>query len=376
MWRLLILFSLVFSACQDKGEVAQSSTSKDALLQVRAVKVTKQDIPLVMEFVGRTEGSTDAEIRARVDGQITNLHFQEGKPVKKGDLLYEIDDAPYRAELAKAQAALADAQARYVRAEADLKRVRPLAEIDAVSKRDLDVAIAGEASMRQSVEAAKAGVESAEIKLSYTKITSPVDGVIGLSKAKVGEYVGAAPNPVILNTVSDLSQIVVRLTVTEKEYLYFARLEKQRIAEKKERPEPRKLELVLSDGSVYEHSGVVKSVDRNIDAASGALAVQAVFPNPDSLLKPGLFAKIRVVSEVLQGVVAVPQVALKELQGIAQLAVLDASGQVEIKNVKAGQASGSLRVIEQGLNDGEVIAIDNLMKLRSGMQVKPIIEEK
>ena len=376
MWRLLILFSLCFTACQDKGDVAQPSTSKDALLQVRAVKVTKQDIPMVMEFVGRTEGATDAEIRARVDGQITKMHFKEGKPVKLGELLYEIDDAPYKAELAKAQAALADAQARYVRAEADLKRVRPLAEIDAVSKRDLDVAIAGEASMRQSVEAAKAGVESAEIKLSYTKITSPVDGIIGISKAKVGEYVGAAPNPVILNTVSDLSQIVVRLTVTEKEYLYFARLEKQRTADGKEKPEPRKLELVLSDGSVYEHSGVVKSVDRNIDAASGALAVQAVFPNPDGLLKPGLFAKIRVVAEVLKDGIAVPKIAIKELQGISQVIVINESGLVEVRSVKLGQAGASLRTIEEGLKVGEVIAIDNLMKLRSGMQVKPLLEEK
>ena len=209
---------LGLSGCSDPAEQAEPPP-----LPVQVVKAERRDVPLTVEMVGSTLGTQDVPIRARVEGFLETMNFEEGRFVSKGDLLYTIDPQPFMARLVEAQSMLAAAQTTLAKAEADLGRIRPLAEMKAVSEQDLDAAVAQEAAARAGVRASEAGVELAEIELGYTKIHAPIAGLIGLTKAKPGEFVGREPNPVVLNTLSDIDPIRVRFSIAEREYLILAR---------------------------------------------------------------------------------------------------------------------------------------------------------
>jgi membrane fusion protein (multidrug efflux system) len=334
---------------------------------IEVMSVQRKDLPLAREFVGRTCGSIDADVRARVQGVLLEQHFEDGSEVKEGQLLYSIDQAPFLAKVAQADGALAEAKTKLVQATADLARIKPLAAIDAVSKRELDMAEANKGVTEGAVQAAQAQLEAARIELSYTKVAAPTSGTTGISKAKIGEVVGTFPNAMILNTVSKLDPIHVQFSLSEKEYLYFAKLAQAEGEERKKRS----LELILADGSVHPQPGQVVKVDRAIDAASGSITVEAEFANPGKFLRPGLFAKIRTVAETRKDVILVPSKAVKELQGTYQVYVVDEAGKVEQRTVQVGPMAGDSQVIESGLNDGEVIAVEGLQKLRTGMAVVP-----
>jgi membrane fusion protein (multidrug efflux system) len=334
---------------------------------IEVMSVQRKDLPLAREFVGRTCGSIDADVRARVQGVLLEQHFEDGSEVKEGQLLYSIDQAPFLAKVAQAEGALAEAKTKLVQATADLARIKPLAAIDAVSKRELDMADANKGVAEGAVQAAQAQLEAAQIELGYTKVTAPTTGTTGISKVKIGEVVGTIPNSLILNTVSKLDPIHVQFSLSEKEYLYFAKLAQAEGEERKKRS----LELILADGSVHSQPGQVVKVDRAIDAASGGITVEAEFANPGKFLRPGLFAKIRTVAETRKDVILVPTKAVKELQGTYQVYVVDQAGKVEQRTVQVGPMAGDSQVIESGLSDGEVIAIEGLQKLRSGMVVVP-----
>lgn len=359
---LSVVALVLLAGCKGSNEVAAPPP-----LAIKVAVVEQRDVPLSREFVGRTVGSVDATVRTRVQGVLTDVLFQEGGEVSEGQLLYKIDPAPFQAKVAAAKGQLAEAQTRLVQTDADLARIKPLAAIDAVSKRDLDKAVAAKGVAEGAVEAAKAQVDAAQIELGYTQIAAPVSGTIGISQAKIGEVVGGAGRTIVLNTVSKLDPIHVQFSVTEKEYLYFARLAQESGQGQKRYS----LEMVLADGSTHPQRGEVVKVDRGVDANSGAIAVEASFPNPTKLLRPGLFAKIRTVAEVRQGVVVVPKDAVKEVQGTFQVFVVDDSGKVEQRDVKVGPSSGDLQVIESGLQSGDTIAVEGIQRLRSGMVIEP-----
>jgi membrane fusion protein (multidrug efflux system) len=333
---------------------------------VQVAAVQKRDLPLSREFVGRTVGAVDADIRARVEGFLTSINFEEGREVKEGQLLYTIDAAPFEAKLAETRAQLAEAVTRHTQTVADYNRIKPLADIDAVSKRELDMAIAHKGVAEGAIDAAKAQVKSAEIQLSYTKITAPTSGFIGISKARVGEFVGRAPGTTLLNTVSRIDPIHVQFALTEREYLYFARLMQAQSSNEK-----RVLELVLSDGTVHPEMGEVVKVDSQVNPQSGTLTAEAAFPNPTLLLRPGLFAKIRTVAEVRKDVLLVPKRAIKSVQGKAQVFVVGENGLVEQRSVEVGPEVDGLQVVESGLSESEVVAVEAIQRLRSGATVKP-----
>jgi membrane fusion protein (multidrug efflux system) len=358
---LLLVQLIVTSGCKGPKE-----TPAAPLPVLRVGTVEQRDVPLTREFVGRTIGSIDATVRTRVQGVLTEILFQEGREVSEGQLLYKIDAAPFEAKVAAAKGQLAEAQTRLVQTDADLARIKPLAAIDAVSKRELDKAVAAKGVAEGAVAAAQAQLDAAKIELGYTQITSPVSGTIGISQAKVGEVVGGAGRTIVLNTVSKLDPIHVQFAVTEKEYLYFARLAQESGQGQKRYS----LEMILADGSVHPNRGEVVKIDRGVDANSGAIAVEASFPNPTKLLRPGLFAKIRTVAEVKTGAIVVPKEAVKELQGTFQVFVIDGSGKVEQRDVQIGAVSGDLYVIESGLQAGETIAVEGIQRLRSGMMIE------
>lgn len=336
--------------------------------EVSVLTLQKKDLSLPREFVGQTKGAVDAEIRARVEGLIQGVHFKEGSEVKEGDLLYSIDPAPIQAKVAEAKARVAEAETRLAKADADVGRLKPLAAMRAVSQRDLDAAVAQQGVAKSSVDAANAALEAANIELGYTKVTAPIAGLIGLTKAKVGEYVGRPPNPVVLTTISQLDPINVRFSVTERDYLYFSRL-RQKGAENGQQPVPFVLTLELSDGSIHPEQGKIASVDSQIDPATGTLAVEATFPNRQKLIRPGQFAKIRAVGETVQGVVAVPKQAIRDLQGIKQIAVVNTDDTVDVRTIKVGREVGGEVEVTEGLSEGDRIVPEAQARLKTGTKV-------
>ncbi|HSF78647.1 MAG TPA: efflux RND transporter periplasmic adaptor subunit [Steroidobacteraceae bacterium] len=342
-------------------------------LEVAVMEVQPRDIPIYLEMVGQTFGSVDIPISARVDGVLEEMHFLEGRPVKKGQLLYVIDATPYESRVVEARGRLAEARTRLAKAGSDLERIRPLAEMDAVSQQDLDGAVAQFEAARGALQAAEAQVEQAGIQLGYTRISAPVDGLIGITQAKIGEYVGRAPNPVVLNVVSQTNPIRVRFAINEREYLRFSRELSRSMRELDERQKADKatLQLMLADGTIHEHPGDVVAFDAAVDPNTGTLTLEADFPNPDRIVLPGQFARVRGVMEQRKGALAVPQRAVMEAQGLFRLAVVADDGVVELRRVGMGPRVDGLWIVESGLKAGERVALEGLQRLRTGMQVAP-----
>ena len=341
-------------------------------LPVQVADARQQDVPLTIEMVGVTRGAQDVPIRARVEGFLESMNFQEGQFVKKGDLLYTIDPQPFQAKLVEAQSQLAAARTSLAKAEADLARIRPLAEMKAVSEQDLDSAIAFHEAARASVRAGEAAVDLAKIELSYTRIHAPIDGLIGLSKAKPGEFVGREPNPVVLNTLSDIDPIRVRFSISEREYLMLARgFLNEEDSDIKATRQKKELALILADGSQFEHPGRLAGSAQSIDPETGTYTVEALFSNPDKLLLPGQFARVRAPYKVLHDVIVVPRKAVTELQGRFRVYVVTPDNTVELREVTLGPITGNDQVIESGLNAGEQVIVEGLQKVRAGMAVQP-----
>jgi membrane fusion protein (multidrug efflux system) len=341
-------------------------------MTVAVLEVQPRDIPIYLDMVGQTQGSVSIPIRARVDGVLEEMHFLEGRPVTKGQLLYVIDPSPYESQVVEAKGRLAQARTSLAKARSDLDRIRPLAEIDAVSKQDLDGAVAQFEAAKGAVQAAEAQVNQAEIQRSYTRISAPVAGLIGISQAKVGEYVGRSPNPVVLNNVSQTDPIRVRFSINEREYLRFSRkLSSEMRALDEQRKGKSGLQLILADGSIHNHGGKVVTFDSRVDPTTGTLTLEADFPNPDRLVLPGQFARVRAVVEERKGALAVPQSAVMESQGLFQIAVVGADGVVDLRRVEMGPRLDKLWIVDSGLKAGERIALEGLQRLRSGMKVIP-----
>ncbi len=341
-------------------------------LPVGVATAQRQDVPQFVEMVGTTLGIQDVPIRARVEGFLETMNFREGSFVKKGDLLYTIDAQPFQAKLVEAESRLATARTNLVKAQSDLARIKPLAEIDAVSQQDLDSATAQEAAGRSSVTAAEAAVELARIELSYTKLIAPIDGLIGLSKARPGEFVGREPNPVVLNVLSDIDPIRVRFSISEREYLILARYYLERGGRSKgDDREQARLALLLADGTEHKHPGKVVASSQAIDPETGTYSVEAAFPNPDGLLLPGQFARVRAPYQTLENAVVVPKRAVSELQGRFQVFVVGADNKIEVREVTKGPQTDDMVVVSNGLEGGETVVVEGVQKVRSGMTVAP-----
>ncbi|MCK5278215.1 MAG: efflux RND transporter periplasmic adaptor subunit, partial [Cyclobacteriaceae bacterium] len=295
-------------------------------------------------------------------------------------LLYTIDPEPFIAAVASEKSKVAEAQTRLVNAENELARYKPLAEIDAVSKSDLDFAQASRDASFSSVEAAKAALRMAEINLSYTRIKSPIKGFIGKTQARVGEFVGRSPNAVILNTVSKVESVRVQFFLTEAQYLFLARELRERefgTTETNKRPETVRVELslILSDGSTHPYKGNVDFINREVDAATGAILVQATFPNPELILRPGQFARVKIMMKEDKGALLVPQRCVTELQGQFSVFVVNADNKIESRQIKIDEKFGDYYIASEGLESKDKIVLEGLQKVGSGMVVVPVVTE-
>jgi membrane fusion protein (multidrug efflux system) len=337
--------------------------------EVTVTPVIQRDTPITVEFVGQTKGYEDIDIRARVDGFLQSINFKEGSEVKQGALLYTIDPREYQEKVAQARGQLARAQTMLTNADIEVKRIRPLVAMFAVSQRDMDNAEARQGAAQGEVDAAKAHLAVQELNLSYTRMTSPINGIIGKTKAKVGEFVGLPPNPMILNTVSNVDPILVEFFLSETDYLWAVKIYG---AQRSEPPNKTlELELILADGSVFPHKGKVNFADREVDPKTGTILVQASFPNPEKIVRPGQFGRVRFVANVRKGALLLPQRAVQELQGSYQVWVVGPGNKAQIRPVKLGPKVGSLWVVEQGLTPGEQVILEGLTKVEPDMVVLP-----
>jgi membrane fusion protein (multidrug efflux system) len=373
MMILVIGIFIMVSSC--KEDAKKNATPPE----IQVMKVIQQDVPIYKEFVGQVYGLQDIPIRARVEGYLEEIRFREGRPVKKGDVLYRIDSQPFLAEVAAQESKVAEAQTYLVNAENELARYKPLAEINAVSKSDLDAAQASRDAAEASLDAAKANLRMANINLSYCTIKSPIDGLIGKTEARVGEFVGREPNPVILNMVSNIESMRVQFFLTEADYLVLIKeVENDRPDEDIENAESRQsgnFELILADGTTYQYKGDFDFIDRNVDVSTGSIMIQTLFPNPNSLLRPGMFAKVRVKFETVPNAILVPQRSIMELQGQYSVYVVDSDGTVKARTVAAAERIGDLWLISEGLEATDVVVLEGIQKVRSDMKINPVLTE-
>lgn len=352
---------LALSACsKEKAPAAMPPP------EVPVVTVGAKDTPLDFELVAQLRGFEDVEIRARVDGYLESIDYKEGSTVKKGARLFTIDDQQYIAALAQAQATLASAQNQFDKADLDVTRFTPLAAERAVSQAELDNAISARKSGRAAIEAAKANLEKARLNLSYTKITSPIQGLAGKAEHKVGDLVGKG-DPTLLTTVSSIDPIRVSVAIPEADYLRFTRSIDAGKAVRASAPPI----LILSDGTQHPYPGKLLFVDRAVDPQTGTLRVDLAFPNPEKTLRPGLYGKVKAESEVVKNALLVPQRAVQELQGTYTVVVVTDGDKVETRKVKPGQKVGSNWIIEEGLKNGDRVVVEGFQRLRDGMVVVP-----
>jgi membrane fusion protein (multidrug efflux system) len=346
------------------------------------VQVEQKDVPIYGEWIGTLDGFSNADVRGQVTGYLMRQGYQEGAFVRKGQLLFEIDPRPFQAaldqalgQLAQAKAALANAQAVQGRTELDVKRYTPLAKEQAASQQDLDNSVqnnlAAEATVATAeaqIKTSEAAVETAKINLDFTRLIAPIDGIAGQALLQVGALISPGSGPV--TAVSTLDPIKVYFTVGEPQYLAWRKrfpTETTRQAADKNL----RLELILADGSTYDHTGTFYFADRQVNEGTGAIRIAGLFPNPGNVLRPGGYGKVRAVIRVEPNALLVPQRAVTELQGGYQVAVVDKEDKVSIRTVNVGDRFGAQWIIAQGLKPGEHVVAEGVQKVRPGMQVKP-----
>jgi membrane fusion protein (multidrug efflux system) len=333
---------------------------------VLVTEVIQKDVPVTAEWVGTTVGFVNAKVMPRVQGYLLKQSYEDGASVKAGQLLFEIDDRPYKASLDQALGDVATQRANLRKYQQDVARYRPLAAQGAVSKQELDDSVQATRATEAQVQAAEAAVTNARLNLDWTKVYSPIDGIAGIAPVQVGDLVTPAT---VLTTVSQLDPIKVTFPITEREYLRFADKIKEHQEKGRADDEPA-LQLLLADGSTYPRAGRFHVANREIDRQTGTILVQALFPNPEAVLRPGLYAKVRAPTETARGALLVPERAVQEIQGTYQVAVVGPDDKVVMRTVKMGPQLDGLWVVHEGLQPGERVVTQGLQKVKDGIAVQ------
>jgi len=362
---LSLFFVGLILSCNKDGNDGSAVVQK-----INVVEIKSENVPIFSDYVGQVYGIKDIPIRARVDGFLEGVHFKEGTKINKGALLYTIDAQPFEANLASKRSYVSEANTKLAFANSEYDRIKPLADMNAVSKSDLDGATARKEASEAELDAAKAGLKIAQIDLSYTEILSPITGIIGKTLAREGEYVGKSPNPVILTTISEIDIVRVQFFLTESEYLYFVK-EYRKNQNEGSSDKDVELTLVLSDGSLHNYPGKVDFIDRGIDASTGTILVQASFPNPDFVLRPGQFVRVRAKRSEKSNVLIIPQRCVSELQGKYSVFAVDKDNKVVSKEIQIGEKFNDYYIVKSGLAENDRVVIEGLQKVGTGMQVEP-----
>jgi membrane fusion protein (multidrug efflux system) len=334
--------------------------------EVSVIRVGTAPVTMFDDYAAQTQAVEAVEIRARVGGILQRLAFREGSTVKKGDLLFLLDQDLYASALAQAKANLGQAQASWLNSQQNLARLRPLLAVQAISHQDLDAAVAKARADAASVEAVKAQVRQAELNLGYTTIRAPRDGMIGMALIKPGGLVNASTT--LLTTLYSVDPIYVAFTISERK---LAELQRQyNLRDPKIKALAVKLKLV--DGSDYRYSGKFDFLAPAVDPRNGTLPVRLVVPNPDATLRHGQFVRAIVPAREIPDAILVPQKAVQELQGKHSVFVVGPDNKAIYRDIEVSSQVGTDWVVERGLKPGELVIVEGIAKVKPGIVVKPV----
>ena len=407
--RLRILGRLaILAACAIVvGSVGCAHKAKPPLTEVEVAKPVRTDVPVYSEWIGTTVGYIDVQVHSKVSGYLVAQDYKEGSMVRTGDVLFEVDPRPFQAvvdhaiaqlnvataELTQAHADVDTAQAEINRAEAaqvktqlDVKRYAPLVNDGTVSQQELDDAVQSNLANQAAVLAAKgkynhalaavktaeaqtsvahSSLEGARVNLDFAKVRSPIKGIAGIHVANIGDLVGT-DQKALLTTVSQIDPILVQFPISEQEYLGSRKFFLAKASSQGD-----DLELILSDGTVYDHKGKIDIIGREVESSTGTLRIRGIFPNPGNVLRPGQFSRIRAATRVDKDALLVPRRAVEEVQGEYEVAVLDGDNRVAFRKVKAANRVGFYWVIEEGLSADDRVVVEGLQKIKTGDRVDP-----
>jgi RND family efflux transporter MFP subunit len=335
--------------------------------QVRVITLAPERVALTSEWIATLDGLVNAQIRPQVSGYLIKRNYEEGAVVRKGQVLFEIDARPLQSALAQAQAQLGEAQAQLGKTERDLQRDRPLAEQRAIAQSQLDNDTQANLAAQAAVNSATAAVETAQLNVGFTKVTSLIGGVAAIATAQIGDLVGPAT---LLTTVSQIDPIKAYFPLSEQEYLQMAARINTQAGGEAPWEGGGALTLILADGSVYARLGSFLAADRQIDAKTGTIRISATFPNPDRTLRPGQYGRVRADTKVRTDALLVPQRAVSELQGSFQVRVVGTDNTVSTRTVKVGDRVGGRWIVEQGLAPGARVIVEGAAT-RDGAVVDP-----
>jgi RND family efflux transporter MFP subunit len=360
IWPTLAVVSLL------PGCEAPKAASAPPPAEVQVFTVVQQDVPIYNEWVATLDGYVNAQIQPQVSGYLVKQNYKEGSLVKTGQVLFEIDPRPFQAILDQAAAQLAQAEAQQGKTKLDVDRDTPLAKERAIAQSQLDNDIQANLAAQAQVKSAQAQVEQAQLNLDFTHVTSLVDGIAGIATVQIGNLVSPTA---ALTSVSQVNPIKAYVPISEQEYMRFAKAinaDSQQVAPSNAPP----LELILADGSVYPYKGKILLTDRQIDVTTGSIRIVSAFPNPNNILRPGQFGRVRAATDTRKDALLVPQRAVTELQGTYQVATVGDGNKVSIHPVQVSDRVGANWIIQSGVKAGDLVIVEGLQKVREGSVVK------
>jgi RND family efflux transporter MFP subunit len=347
---------------------AQKKSPAGAAPQVQVARVVQKDVRIYSEWVATLDGYVNAQIQPQVSGYLIKQDYHEGSFVQKDDVLFEIDPRPFQAVLDQAKAQLAQAEAQFGNASLNVERDIPEAEANAIARSQLEGDTQAKLAAKATVAAGRAAVEQAALNLSFTKVRSLISGIAGIAQVQVGNLVTPAA---VLTSVSQVDPIKTYFPISGEDYLRIADRIHPDTVNLLSSAAPISLQLVLSNGSTYARSGSILFADRQVDPHTGTIRVAGAFANPGNILRPGQYAKVRAVTQILKGALLIPQRAVSQLQGSAQVAVVGADNKVTIRAVETGEIVDSMWVIKSGLMAGEGVVAEGAQKAKEGSTVTP-----
>jgi RND family efflux transporter MFP subunit len=356
----LLIPALAFAACH------RAAPPKPPPPKVEVAEVMQVDVQIRRDWVATLDGFMNADIRPQVEGYVREQVYRDGAYVKQGDVLFLIDPRNYKAAMDQVSSTLARNVAALEKARLDVKRDRMLIEGQYIPQQQLDNDVSAEREAEATVASTRASLAQAQLNHGWTKVTSPMSGIVGIAQTQVGSLVSTST---VMATVSQVDPIRAAFYISETEYLQSAR------GNKWAEPSPAReavLELILDDGSTYPHRGTVIAINRQVDPRTGTIALLGAFPNPGNLLRPGQYGKIRAAVEVRKGALLVPVRAINEIQGANQIGVVDGEGKVDVRTVQLGEQVANESIVERGLQAGDKVIVEGFARVRPGMVVRAI----
>jgi membrane fusion protein (multidrug efflux system) len=367
----LVTLCLVDSSCSSrKGLAKGTADTKMPPPSVTTAIVKVMTVPVMRDFIGQSSAKETVSIEPRVTGFLEQIYFKEGAEVHTGEPLFQIEQASYKIAVESAQSKLAEDAAQLLKYQRDVARLAPLTAQHAATQTDLDTAVYGAAQQKAAMEGDQASIDTAELNLSYTNISSPIDGIIGKLGVTKGNVVNAAQTTA-LAVISSFDPIYVDFSIPEALYLTLRRGNMER----KSAP-PISLNLVLADGKPFTHAGYLDFTDRTVDSQTGTLSARGVFRNPGGLIRPGEFARVRFVTQQLAGAVLVPKGAITETLNTKAVLILNNANRAMQKTVTLDGAYQDYFIVHSGLTGGERVVVEGIAKVHPGMTVNPVGDGK